>query len=406
MNLESRCLFRVNFLKLFIQLFDTIPQLMKFNLNFSKFKKTLNLSYYKNDELKRLNLRKYYVLGSVTGFLITRSIHGQRSKATVYAQLISNWAILLIILDAACDNREDLTNQEKIYLNISSAKKIFSILSGSDIGISLLFRNRFHEWVLLHETAVSENTRPSKSIENDILTASSQFAISLKKCLTLVLDIKIRKKNSQIIIESLRSLMQAQIDSLNQTSFSANDNWKWYANNVLFKKFDGIFESILWAVPTNDTETLRISGLLEGMKTIGKIFAHRQILDDLVDYKNDIRAGILATPAYILIDFDLGINNHMFPGLYDMIKRSCYISGSFTNAWNKKDTNLCHTLMLNSGIFDFFIKMIEDRKSHQPIIKRLNQLTSEYPMLEVPLCFYYNRLNKTYNRLKKQVATF
>lgn len=353
---------------------------------------------------KALKLRKYYLLAGISGVIISRCIHqGHKTINRIcYAKLFSYWAILLITLDAYSDlERND--NEKVVTLNIYCATLIIHCFQKKGIPIPEEIESQFSWW----KHNFKQNGEVSDSpLIRCIFFICDKFGESASICFGNVKNNKAIEENVGKMIKLLIKLMTAQLESLHQSSFSNKYDWTWYTNHVLENKFDPIFSSVLMAFPRNQRQVVNVSNLLMGMDVINRLFLHRQILDDLLDADEDIDNDILATPGYMLIDYDTGDLDS--DGLAAIIKHRLrnnknYARGSFFDAWKNNDKKMCKSLIIRSGIVMEFINIIEDVSRRKPLIDQLNLIIKNSPQLRNGLLFYYLRSSRSLAKLKKKV---
>ena len=372
-----------------------------------------NIRSFFVDRLDYYKIRKHFYSAGIAGAFISASIHGQSKESKInrqdYSLLFSYWAGLLISLDSYFDLKKN-----EIAKDISANFKIAILLKDILVSKGVLIPSGslidFNIWI-------TDNNSSDLPIDNDYSSITKEiyflesFANKLANCLNHAENEIIVTKNLIQIIDSFMKLMTGQINSLNQIYYSECYNWNWYSKNVLEQKFNFIFPSVLWSFPQNKTQYNLVSNLIQGMKEIDTVFIHRQILDDLIDFGEDIDNGILATPSYILlaIDENTVMDISIFNGFLQKILKNITLSkkyrkGMFYEAYRNKNKELCKEIIVQSGILESYFEIVEDEKKCSDAIYKIKKIVKENPSISDCLYIYFNKTIKSYNELKKKYS--
>lgn len=360
--------------------------------------------------IARLKIKKYFLSAGVSGALISRCIHGDskiaKARRVDYSILFSYWAVLLIALDSYSD-LEHIDKQRAISANLKIAGVIIERMIRQNILIPEIKLNSFYKWLNSYDADLLSNE--DSSMMSFITYFTEKFSDSMISCLKHEESEEIVAQNTLQIIDALMKLMNAQINSLNQSVCSEIYDWDWYSTNVLRSKFDYIFISVLKIFPQNEIQARRINYLLEGIEAVNEIYLHRQILDDLIDFEEDIDNEIFATPSYILMAYDLNkmnSNKEIFVSeILEKIKASGkYTKGDFIKSWNVKNFRLCKALIRQSGILKYFVEVIENEKRTMEISKKISDVMDECPEIRDCILIYFSRAVKSFKNFKKKYS--
>jgi hypothetical protein len=356
-------------------------------------------------EIVDLKIKKYFFAAGLSGVIISHSIHGKRNGSaknrTDYSLLLSYWAVLLITLDSYSDLEKN-DKRKSITANLVCAKQIIETILQNGIVIPNEILTKFYLWLNSYGSDLVIDTHCS--IMSSIIYFSECFSQYFSKCLNHISDEAILKKNLNEIIIALMNLMDGQIKSLNQSTCSSIYNWQWYYYEVLKNKFDNIFISALYIFPKDESQILKTNLLIEGIKAVNELFLHRQILDDLIDFEEDIDNGIMATPTYILLAYDDIDNNQIDEELAKSILNKieiskCYKKGTFSALWNK-DMNLLKEIIIKNKILNIFFETIENTERSNLVINKIETIISTRPEIGDSIIIYYRRTIKSYLKFK------
>jgi hypothetical protein len=373
-------------------------------------RKSGSINKFLHPSIKSKKINKYYIGSGIAGVFVDQCVNGVNKRVSNQcfdvALFFSNWSRLLIILDSY----QDLIYFDKevsLRTNILVSEYIFQAILDADINIPIEKKNDFHTWLKTFDIKTIEGYFIGN--ENSLLQVTIEFTSSLIKCLQNSSTDSFKISKTSAVIDEMISLMNAQISSQGQHYYNEYYNWNWYFNCILKNKFDSIFGLLLKAIPINEETSEQSKSILHGIYKINELVLHRQILDDLIDWEEDIDNGILATPTYLLLAYDMDeriLTNGGFENLIlEKVRNNTqYTKGDFIVTWSQ-DKLKSKTLVKNSKIINYFLEVITLTKRDGKIDKEIISIINKNREVEKCLQLYKYRVIRSLNKLLKKQAT-
>ena len=283
-----------------------------YSWKFAYFQRLLKseAAFLTGEDRRAFRLRRRFVAGATAGYIAGRyslAESGDRRKAFIYADLCAAWSNFLIAADAAMDIKALARGDSRELLRMS-----FDAMFGP---VELLLSDDLRSAVSARYLAVFQSpyqqpsgigaipggpqfrleryaVRMASEIGKDIaILWDSHFAASFPD--------SFRGALHQFFTRTL-DLMAGQLSTLDQSCVDDEHDWGWY-KDVLHNKFMNVLLSpiSLFVNPKaqrNPEEVMR-----ECFYLINRTFFHRQVLDDLMDFDEDLSNYTANSLIYILV---------------------------------------------------------------------------------------------------------
>jgi hypothetical protein len=258
---------------------------------------------------RRFRLRRRFVAGATAGYIASKyslAEAASRRMNFIYADLCAAWSNFLVAADAATDTK-GLSKADTRHLLRLCFDAMFETVEAlaSDPVRSAVTARYLEVFQLPYDVSQPSSVpdgadfrleryavRMASDIGKDIVElCRSPFAERFQDAFQGAL---------QLFFTRTLDLMAGQIATLDQSCVDDEHHWGWY-KDVLQNKFTNVLLApiSLFVNPSarrNPEETMR-----ECFRLISLNFFHRQVLDDLLDFDDDLASFTANSLVYILV---------------------------------------------------------------------------------------------------------
>jgi hypothetical protein len=259
---------------------------------------------------RAFRLRRRFVTGAAAGYIASRYSLAEaatRRLNFIYADLCAAWSNFLIAADAAMDTK-GLSGDESRQLLRLSFDAMFEPVEAltSDQVRSAISTSYLSVFQLPYDRRLQSSGLPGDSdfrLEGYAVRMASEIGKNIAKlcdCPFAASFPEAFQGALQLFFTRTLDLMAGQLAALDQSSLDDEHDWGWY-KDVLQNKFTNVLLSpiSLFLNPRarrNPEETMR-----ECFRLINRNFFHRQVLDDLLDFDEDLSNHTANSLIYILV---------------------------------------------------------------------------------------------------------
>lgn len=230
-------------------------------------------------------IRRYSIASSASGYIASQYINPAGAKALheLHARLLALWAMGLTTVDTFIDSGEVQHVQVPPLLAGITNVLLRGVPKSDHIdGTSLTpAQSRTYVGILALGTAFNRVLRDLSEYH-----ARNGRATSFGEVVTLF-QVK------------LDGIMRAYVESLNQHGLENGLNWGRYYGLASGLTLDSALTPFLLLAPSSDHP--RRHDLDVVWRGLNRLFFDAQILDDLIDIRDDLRSGIATTPTYLVL---------------------------------------------------------------------------------------------------------
>ena len=259
---------------------------------------------------RAFRLRRRFVSGATAGYIASRYSLAEAATPRmnfIYADLWAAWSNFLIAADAAMDTK-DLSRGESRQLLRLSFEAMFEPVEALSSGQvrSVVSTSYLSVFELPYDRRLQSSGLPSDSdfrLERYSVRMASEIGKNIVKLCECPLAASFQKDFQdalQLFFTRTLDLMAGQLAALDQSSVDDEHDWGWY-KDILHNKFTNVLLSpiSLFLNPRarrKPEETMR-----ECFRLINRNFFHRQVLDDLLDFDEDLSNHTANSLIYILV---------------------------------------------------------------------------------------------------------
>lgn len=276
-----------------------------YGLKFHLLQRSLNPPEWfpTRDDRRSLQLRRRFIAGAAAGYVASTEALSQPFWARrnfIYADLCALWSNCLIAADATMD-LEGLSLDEVRRLFAQSFTAMFMKVE-ADLPIDILYRLRARYAAMFGIETPETDTLPAgprTRLRRYTLHTASAIGDRISRLLALNGGSLFAGMLDQFYSRTL-DLMAGQLETYDQSIVDDEHDWGWYRYLMHNKFMNVLLAPIgLFADPTAGLypeEQMR-----RAFHLLNRNFFHRQVLDDLIDFDEDLANGVANTLIYILV---------------------------------------------------------------------------------------------------------
>ena len=262
------------------------------------------------DDRRRYQLRRRYAAGAAAGYLASR--YSLRQAATLracllYADIAALWSNFLIAADAAMDTKS-LSRPDSIALLGDCFHALYGpveqvLARDARFAVAARYADVFGTPYAQPSAGAAGNNNGEFRFERYAIATASGIGNAITLLQGCLPDPALSRSFSNALSEFyLRALdlAEGQLASLDQTSVDEQHDWGWYTKvmdrklvNVLLTPFS------LCVGPSVATDPAGTIG--RSFFIVNRVFFHRQVLDDLVDFEEDLSHGAANSLVFMLV---------------------------------------------------------------------------------------------------------
>jgi hypothetical protein len=259
---------------------------------------------------RALGLRRRFVAGATAGYIASRYSLAEAAAPRInfiYADLCAAWSNFLITADAAMDTKGLSTGESRQLLRLSfdamfgpvEARTSYEARSAISANCLSVFGSPYDKRLQLSGLPRDSDFR----LERYAIRMASEIGKNIARLCDCPLAASFQQEFQdalQLFFTRTLDLMAGQLAALDQSRVDDEHDWGWY-KEILQNKFTNVLLSpiSLFFNPRarrSPEETMR-----ECFRLINRNFFHRQVLDDLLDFDEDLSNHTANSLIYILV---------------------------------------------------------------------------------------------------------
>lgn len=249
-------------------------------------------------------------MGAAAGYIASRyslGPHGHIRWYLAHADVFAHWSTFLITADAATDVKAvcRASTSELLYHSFGRMLSPFtSILPHNSLS---RIGNRYSE--VFGKPYQIDNSSPpyprsrEYELENYAVESAFQIGTALNELWLRYsqrgLQEEISTALTSFYLQTL-DLMAGQLQSLDQTIVDDDHDWGWY-RHILDRKSLNVLLALLSLLVSPVASNDPTGALKKAFFVINRAFFHRQVLDDLLDFEEDLLSGTANSLIYMLV---------------------------------------------------------------------------------------------------------
>jgi hypothetical protein len=262
------------------------------------------------EDRRTFRLRRRFVAGATAGYIASKyslADAASRRMNFIYADLCAAWSNFLIAADAATDTKglSRADSRHLLRLCFDAMFEPVATLSSDQLRSAVTAR-----YLAVFQLPYDRRSQPSSfpggpdfRLERYAVRMASDIGKDIVKLCRCPFAERFQdafQDGLQLFFTRTLDLMAGQLATLDQSCVDDEHHWGWY-KDVLQNKFTNVLLSpiSLFVNPgarRNPEETMR-----ECFRLISLNFFHRQVLDDLLDFDEDLESFTANSLIYILV---------------------------------------------------------------------------------------------------------
>ena len=271
-----------------------------YSWKFAYFQRLLKseAAFLTGEDRRAFRLRRRFVAGATAGYIAGRyslAESGDRRKAFIYADLCAAWSNFLIAADAAMDIKALARGDSRELLRMSFDAMFgpVELLLSDDLrsavsarylaGLSIAVSAAVGHWRNSRRSAVS----PRKICRSNGIRDRERHRNPVGQPLCSELSGLLSRGALHQFFTRTLDLMAGQLSTLDQSCVDDEHDWGWY-KDVLHNKFMNVLLSPISLFVNSKAQRNPEEVMRECFYLINRTFFHRQVLDDLMDFDEDL----------------------------------------------------------------------------------------------------------------------
>lgn len=262
------------------------------------------------EDRRRYRLLRRYTAGAAAGYLASRYGLARSSalrQRLLYADVAALWSNFLIAADGAMDSKA-LSLSESVALLRAAFHALYDpVQSGLPRDVRSSIADRYFQ---VFATAYGQppdalSYRPDHAfrLERYAVATASQLGSRIAEIQTGYLGSASAAPFSTALAEFYHralDLADGQLASLEQTLVDDEHDWGWY-RNVLDKKLVNVLLAPFSLLVNPSSQINPGEVARQYFSLINRVFFHRQVLDDLLDFEEDLASKTANSLIYMLV---------------------------------------------------------------------------------------------------------
>jgi hypothetical protein len=254
-------------------------------------------------EIRALQLRRRFLAGAAAGFVASKDALSHRFGSpmnVVYADLCAYWSNCLIAADAATDLRASSHKDAAVLFAKSFAAMFTPVAANLPADLTQQLR-RHHVTALGFDFLASSDCPAGPAWRFERYTI--RMAEEIGRCIARLLaanDMTCFAGTLHQFYSRTLDLMAGQLAAYEQSIVEEDHDWGWY-KPVMHNKFMNVLLAPLTLFADTRTNHYPEPLMRAAFHLLNRTFFHRQVLDDLMDFDEDLDCGIANSLIYILL---------------------------------------------------------------------------------------------------------